>query len=104
MSGEHSLVRQYVFSPCLSRTVDDVLRPRRLPADHRGVAAIRLVAPHAGLFAEQQIWQYGTVGDIGRRGDRRVGRRECNPAARSAAPDERGIAVSEGPLDPFWIH
>ena len=36
-------------------------------ADHRPLAAIRLVAPHAGLVAVQQIRQHPAVGNIGRR-------------------------------------
>jgi hypothetical protein len=49
--------------------VDEVPRSRRVLADHRPQAAIRLVAPHAGFAAVQQIGQHRAVGDIGRRGD-----------------------------------
>src|SRR5215472_6951837 len=52
--------------------VDEVLRSRGVPADHRPLAAIGLVAPHAGFVPVQQIGQHRTVGDIGRRRHRRV--------------------------------
>jgi hypothetical protein len=52
--------------------VDEVPRPRRLPADRCPLAAIGLVAPDAGLTAVQQLWQHRTVGDIGWRHDCRV--------------------------------
>jgi hypothetical protein len=35
--------------------IDKVLRPRGVPADHRPLAVIRLIAPHPGLVAVQQI-------------------------------------------------
>jgi hypothetical protein len=40
--------------------------------DHRALAAVGLITPHAGLVAMQQLGQYRAVGDIGRRGDNRV--------------------------------
>jgi hypothetical protein len=43
-----------------------------MPSDHRSLAAVRLVAPHAGLLPVQQIGQHRTVGDMGRRRDHRV--------------------------------
>jgi hypothetical protein len=43
-----------------------------MPPDHRPLAAVRLIAPHAGLFAVQQIRQHDAVGDIGRRDHRGV--------------------------------
>ena len=52
--------------------VDKVSRSRRMLADHRPLAAIRLVAPHAGFVAVQQIGQHRAVGDIGRRRHHRV--------------------------------
>ena len=36
--------------------------------DQRPLAAIRLVAPHAGFVAVQQIVQHRAVGNISRRG------------------------------------
>jgi hypothetical protein len=52
--------------------VDEVLRPRGVLEDHRPLATVRLIAPHARLFAMQKIGQHRAVGDIGRRGDDRV--------------------------------
>src|SRR5215813_8959088 len=46
--------------------VDEVLRARCVLADHRPLAAIGLVAPHAGFVPVQQIGQHLTVGNIGR--------------------------------------
>jgi hypothetical protein len=45
--------------------VGEILRPRRLLADHGPLATIRLVAPHAGLVAVQQIGQHRAVEGIG---------------------------------------
>jgi hypothetical protein len=47
--------------------VDEIPRSRRMPTDHRPLTAIRLVAPHAGLVAVQQIGQHRAVSNIGRR-------------------------------------
>src|SRR6516164_8456610 len=44
----------------------------RMLLDHRPLAAIRLVAPHAGFVAVQQIGQHHAVGNISRRGLDRV--------------------------------
>jgi hypothetical protein len=54
--------------------VDEVARPRSAFADHRPLAAIGLVAPHAGLVAVQQRGQYRAVGDIGGRRHHRLDR------------------------------
>ena len=48
--------------------IDEVLRARCVLADHRSLIAIRLVAPHAGFVAVQQIGQHRAVGNISRRG------------------------------------
>ena len=48
--------------------IDEVSRSRCMLADHGPLAAMRLVAPHAGLVAVQQIGQHLAVGNIGRRG------------------------------------
>ena len=48
--------------------IDKVLRSRCVSADHGPLAAIRLVAPHAGFVAVQQIGQHHAVGNISRRG------------------------------------
>jgi hypothetical protein len=45
--------------------VDEVPRPRRLPADHGTLAAIGRIAPDAGFLAMQQFGQDPAVGDIG---------------------------------------
>jgi hypothetical protein len=39
----------------------------RMLSDHRALAAVGLIAPHAGLLPVQQLGQYRAVGDIGRR-------------------------------------
>jgi hypothetical protein len=52
--------------------IDEVLGLRCMPPDYRFLAAIRLITPHAGLFAMQEMRQYRAVGDIGRCGDHRM--------------------------------
>jgi hypothetical protein len=44
--------------------VDEVPRSWCVLTDHRPLAAIRLVAPHAGLVAVQQIGQHRTVATL----------------------------------------
>jgi len=44
---------------------DEVLRRRRVLPGHCPLAAIRLVAPHAGFVPVQQIGEHDAVGDIG---------------------------------------
>jgi len=48
--------------------VDEVFRSRCELTDYCPLAAIRLVAPHAGFVPVQQVGQYHAVGDISRRG------------------------------------
>ena len=48
--------------------IGEIPRPGRMLLDHRPLAAIRLVAPHAGFVSVQQIGQHRTVGNISRRG------------------------------------
>ena len=52
--------------------IDKVLRSRCVSADHGPLAAIRLVAPHAGFVPVQQIGQHRAVRDIGWRRHSRV--------------------------------
>src|SRR6516164_4615138 len=52
--------------------IGEILRSRRMPADHRPLAAISLIAPHPGLLAMQQIGQHRAVGGIGRGGGHRM--------------------------------
>src|SRR5262252_5341352 len=47
--------------------IGEIPRPRRMLPDPRPLAAIRLVAPHAGFVAVQQIGQHRAVGNISRR-------------------------------------
>jgi hypothetical protein len=44
----------------------------RVLPDHRPLATVSLITPHAGLVAVQQIGQHRAVGDIGRRRHHRV--------------------------------
>src|SRR6516165_7465203 len=46
-------------------TVDKVLGLGGVRPDHRALAAVSLIAPHAGFVAMQQIGQHRAVGDIG---------------------------------------
>src|SRR5262249_33086160 len=46
-------------------TVDEVLGLGGVLLDRRSLAAVSLIAPHAGLVAMQQIGQHRAVGDIG---------------------------------------
>ena len=48
--------------------IGEIPRPGRMLPDHRPLAAIRLVAPHAGFVPVQQIGQHCAVGNISRRG------------------------------------
>ena len=45
--------------------IDKVLRARRVSTDHRPLATVGLVTPHAGFVAVQRIGQHRAVGDIG---------------------------------------
>jgi hypothetical protein len=76
--------------------VDEVLRSRCMLADHCPLAAIRLVAPHAGFVPVRQIGQHCTVGDIGRRGHHRMDQ-------RAAAIDPEMPLHPEVPLVPFFV-
>ena len=46
--------------------IGEVLAAGACSPDHRPLAAIGLIAPHAGLLPVQQIGQHRAVGDIGR--------------------------------------
>jgi hypothetical protein len=48
----------------IAAAIDKVLRSRCVTADHRPLAAVGLVAPHAGLPPMQKFGQYRAVGDI----------------------------------------
>ena len=52
--------------------IDKILGLWCVLPDHRPLAAVGLITRYAGLLAVQQIGQHRGVGDIGRRGDRRV--------------------------------
>jgi hypothetical protein len=47
--------------------IGEIPRLGRMLADHRPLAAIGLITPHAGFASVQQIGQHGAVGNIGRR-------------------------------------
>src|SRR5215510_14713796 len=71
--------------------VDEVLRARGMPADHRPLTAIGLIAPHAGFVPVQQLGQHRTVGDIRRR-------RHCRVDQLAAAVDAEMRLHAEIPL------
>ena len=60
------------FAPVEGPSIGEIPGLGRMPSDHRPLATVRLITPHAGLLPVQQLGQHRAVGDIGRRGHHRV--------------------------------
>jgi hypothetical protein len=79
--------------------IGEIPPPGRMLPDHRPLAAIRLVAPHAGFVAVQQAGQPRAVGNISRRG------LDCVDQLAAAVDPEMPLHAEGQFFNDFrWLH